>query len=477
MKIVFLQNKIFGNTAIMLLSAILKRAGHQCIVLIDALEENIIEKALKINPTIIAFSITSSDSTWMIARGRDLRKIFKKFIICGGPHPTFYPEIIQEGFLDAICIGEGEEAIIDLVNAIENNEDITGIKNLIVKKDNNIYYNEIRPLIQNLDSNPFPHRTIYDHYAFFKDPKNDIFCKNTIQTSRGCPFKCTFCLSSLYNKICEGKGKTFRNRTVPNVVEELMLIKKEYPQLKLFNFVDDSFTLSPRTWLYAFLEQYKREINIPFAIQTRPDLLDEYLIKKLKEANCYAIKMGIESGNNYIRNTIFKKGITTQQILKITSLIKKYGIKLHINNILGAPGETLETALETFEFSRKINPTFAMGYPLNPFPGTEIFYYAIKRKYLDQEYKNKGPSLPSYFDTPIKLKNKKEIINLHKIFAISIFLHLPTSLVKFFIKLPFTRLYNFILGVSLWIEMLIIHRLSFFNSLKISFLHFSKDFF
>lgn len=476
MKIVFLQNNIFGNYAIMLLSAILKRSGHQSILLIDALEKNIVEKALKLDPDIIAFSVTSPECAWMIKTGTALRKKFKKLIICGGPHPTFYPEIIQEKFLDAICVGEGDEAIVDLVKAIEQNKDIIEIKNFHVKKGDKIYTNEVRPLIQDLDSNPFPDRTIYDRYDFYKDPKNDFFCRNAIQTSRGCPFKCTFCLGTLYNKIYEGKGKIFRRRTVSNVLEELKLLKKEYPHLKFFNIDDDAFTLPPRTWLNDFLTQYKKEINIPFMIQTRTDLLDEELIKHLKEANCYSIKLGMESGNDFIRNEIFKKGVSRQQILKVTRLIKKYDIKLQINNILGAPGETLETAIETFEFNRKIDPNFAMSYPFNPFPRTELFNYAIKNKYLDEKYNDGRLSFLSYIDTPIKLRNKKEIVNLHKIFAVSVFLHLPPALVRFLIKLSLGKIYNLVFGLSLWMEMVLIHHVRFFNSLKLSVSHFFKYF-
>ncbi|MHA1132270.1 MAG: B12-binding domain-containing radical SAM protein, partial [Candidatus Helarchaeota archaeon] len=362
MKVLFLQNNFFGNYAIMLLSAVLKKAGHQCDLLIDAFEENIVEKTLKLNPDIIAFSITSPEREWMVKRGREIRKKFKKLIICGGPHPTYYPEAIRESFLDVICVGEGEAAIIDLVNALEENKDMTRIQNLIVKKGEKIYKNAIRPLIQDLDSNPFPDRTIYDRYSFFKNSKNDYFCRTAIQTSRGCPYTCTFCLTPLYNRLCKGKGKIIRTRTVANVIEEMKKKKKKYPKLNFFNIDDEAFTLHSRAWLNEFFRRYKKEINTPFMIQTRPDLLDKDLIKQLRAANCYSIKIGIESGNEYIRNKIFKKGITLQQILSTAVLIKKSGLKLQINNILGAPGETLETALETFELNRKIHPTFAMCY-------------------------------------------------------------------------------------------------------------------
>jgi len=458
----------------MTFSAILKKAGHQCDVLIDDLEKDIVERALKINPDIITFSITTGEYFWMSEIGKKIRKKFKKQIICGGVHATFYPELINEDYLDAVCIGEGEEAILDLVNALEKRKDITKIKNLWVKNKSKIYKNEVRPLISDLDLIPFPDRSIYNKYSILE--KNEITSsKILIMTSRGCPFQCSFCFNKVYyNKIYKGKGKSFRRRSISNVIEEIKEIKKENPNMNFINFLDDMFTIPHRTWLNNFLKRYKREINIPFMCQSRADLIDEDIVKKLKDANCFTIKIGIESGNENIRNNFLNKGITNQQIIKAANLIKKYGIKLETFNMLGIPRETLGVALETFELNKKIGPTYAQCSLFMPYPGTETFKYAIENDYLDENFDFKNISHSFFIRTPIKIKNKREISNLQKIFSLSVYLHLPTKLVKFLIKIPFTKLYRLLLGISLIIGMSKIYRTNLLNLFKVSVLYLSK---
>ncbi len=471
MRILFLQKDIFAKPAIMLLSAILKKAGHNCTVLVDDLEKEIAKKALQIDPDIIAFSITTGEYTWMSILGDKLKKNFKKLIICGGAHPTFYPEVINDNYLDAICVGEGEEAILEFVGALNRGAAITGIKNFIVKENGKIYQNEVRDLINDLDSIPFFDRTIYTRYGLYRNPKNALF-QDAIYTNRGCPYNCSFCFNKPYSRIYKGKGKLLRRRTVTNVIEELKQLKQIIPHLHYINFIDDIFNLSPKAWLNDFLEQYKREIKIPFIILTRPDLIDEESIKKLKEANCYSVRIGVESGNDYIRNTILKKGLYTQQILKAAYIIKKYKINLHLFNFLGIPGETLNAALETFELNRRIHPNYAWCALLNPYPGTEIFNYAVQHNYLAKNFDFKTIEYSYFTGSPIKSKDYKKIWNLQKIFTFSVFLRLPTNIVKFLIKLPLSKFYELLFGIGLWIGFA--SRSNYIYALKIALQYFLK---
>jgi len=484
MKVLFLQKDIHGRLAVMLLAAILEKEGHQCDVLVGDLERNMVKKALEINPDIIAFTITTGEHLWMNQIGKKLREQFDKFIICGGSHPTFYPEVINEDYLDAICMGEGEGAIVEFVNSIANGKDIIGIRNLIVKKNGELHKNEIRPLIEDLDSLPFANRTIYDKYNIYRDPYNALSGKGVMLTSRGCPFHCAFCLNIVHYKpyVELYGGKVFRRRSALNIIKELRTMKKHNPQLNFISFTDDIFTLPPKTWIFEFLELYKNEINIPYTIQTRVDLLDEEIVKKLKESNCISVIIGVESGNDFLRNTILKKGITKKQILRATSLIKTHHIKLQIFNMLGTPGETLETALETYELNRKIKPTFAWCAFLNPYPGTELYEYAITHNYLDKtlDFKKFG-YLYFFTGTPVKIKNKREIYHLLKLFNFGVIFNLPPNVMKFLIKLPFTKLYDLIFGVSYFFGILRIRRAQLLHSLtyiiyslKIAILNFAK---
>ena len=200
MKVLFIQQDVFKNYGTMLLSGILKENGHECDILIDALEKYLMKEIRLINPDLIAFSISTTIYSWMKDTAKRIKLEFNKPIIVGGPHATFFPEVINDESVDIICVGEGEDAIIELVNKLKKGEDITKIKNLWVKKDGKIYKNPIMHAIENLDSIPYADRDIYRKYSLFRDQNVDVF-----MSGRGCPYNCTFCFNKGYNELYKGK--------------------------------------------------------------------------------------------------------------------------------------------------------------------------------------------------------------------------------------------------------------------------------
>ena len=341
MKILYIQQDVFESYGVMVLSAILKKNGHECDVLVDALEKDLLGKIKSLNPDIIGFSITSARYAWLKNLAKKIKLEIKKPIVVGGPHPTFFPELINKDFVDFVCIGEGEEAILELLNKLEKGEDTTKIRNIWAKKEGKIFKNPLRNLIEDLDSLPFADRNLYTKYSFFKNHLQAVF-----MTGRGCPYNCTFCFNKKYRELYNGKGLVYRKRSVSNVIKELKeAIHNDRIKFVFFN--DDTFTIGPREWFKEFSEQYKQEINVPFSIMARANLVDDEKIKWLKAAGCNSIRIGLESANPYLRSEILKKGITNEQVINAIKLMKKYRIKLQIFNMLGVPGETLDTALET----------------------------------------------------------------------------------------------------------------------------------
>jgi len=209
MKILFIQHDVFKNYGTMILSAILKKNGHKCDTVIDCLEKDLMKKIKSINPDIIGFSITSPRYSWTKDSAKRIKSEFRKPIVVGGPHPTFVPVIINEDFIDIVCRGEGEDAIVELLDKLENGEDITKIRNLWVKKRDKIYKNPIRNLIENLDSIPYADRDLYRKYSLLRNQNIDVF-----MTSRGCPYNCAFCLNKRYNELYKSKGKVLRRRSI-----------------------------------------------------------------------------------------------------------------------------------------------------------------------------------------------------------------------------------------------------------------------
>ncbi len=449
MKILFIQHDIFKSYGIMLLSSILKSKGHQCDILVDSLEKDTIAKIKNIKPDIIAFSAQYTKYEWLKKLATNIKKNINIPIIVGGPLPTFCPEIINENFIDMICIGEGEYTFVDLLDNMENGKDITKIKNLWVKKKKKIYKNPLRNLIEDLDSLPSADIGLYLKYDYFRKQNSESF-----MTSRGCPYNCTFCFNKKYNELYKGKGRIVRRRSVDSMINEIKSALEKKKNITSLIFLDDTFILGPKGWFDEFSKKYKEEIDLPFSITARANLVTDHLIKKLKYAGCNSVRMGIESADPALREKILKKGITTKQIVNSVKIIKKYKIKLQLYNILGVPDETLDTALHTYEFTMKLHPTHAWCSLMQYFPGTEIREIAIKRGLLKNEYMYEEKrdvffsAFPFFQETGVNIKDKNKIMNIQKLFQFGNLLRIPISIMKLLIKIPPNPMYELIFKVN-----------------------------
>jgi len=473
-RVLFLQKDVFAKPAIMLLSAILQKAGHSCELLIQDLEKDMIGTVLAAGVDIVAFSVTTGEYLWMKEIGRAIRPHFKGLMICGGAHPTFFPEVINDDYLDAICTGEGDEAMRELANAWDKGGDLTSIPNVSLKRDGRTHNNPLRPLITDLDALPFYNRSIYHRYSLYQSRQRDLLYYDVVITGRGCPYGCSFCFNKLYNHLYQGKGKICRRRSVSNVIEELKEMKRENKHLRFITFDDDIFTLPPRQWVVDLLDEYRKVIGIPFKMNTRANLLDEDLVRRLKDAGCHAIKIGVESGSEYIRNTIYFKGVSNQDIIQAAALTKQYRLQLQTFNTVGAPGETLETALETFDLNRRIRPAFVWCSLLNPYPGTAIFDYCVKNKYLDKAFSFRDIGYSYFTGSPLQLTNKREIINLQRLMNIGVMLRVPKGLMRALIKLPLPGLYKLMFGGGFVIGIKRINNSSLWSTVKLAITHLVK---
>lgn len=287
-KILFLQNLWYEYMGVMWISAVLKKHSHSCDVLISDKYKEIRDKIIKLRPDVIGFSCMSGMFNWAKKISQRIKKEFDVIILIGGPHATYFPAIIEKNKdIDVICRGEGEYAILDLMNAIDGEKDSTKIENLWVRKNRKIYKNELRPLISDLDQLPFPDRTIYFKYKFFrKNPTKNFM------TARGCPYNCKFCYNHTLKKIYKGKGTYVRYRSPENIVNEILEIKKKYG-IKTVYFYDDTFIMD-RKWINELMNMYKERVKLPFIAQIRADFVDEALIKNSVSAAAKSSILGLK---------------------------------------------------------------------------------------------------------------------------------------------------------------------------------------
>ena len=458
----------------MLLSAVLEQQGHQCDLLINDLERDISGQVRNSKADIIAFSITTSEYAWMRSIGNQIRRSFNGFIICGGPHPTFFPEVINDSCLDAICTGEGDDALPEFVAALAGGGDVSAVQNFSVKKNHRIIFNPVRPLREDINALPFYNRRIYRKYPLFCKGEKHLLYFNAVMTSRGCPYGCTFCFNKRYNELYAGKGKICRRRSPANVIDEIQEMRRHDRHLKFITFIDDIFTLPPGEWMTDFLEQYQETVGLPFRINTRANLLDEDLVSRLGKAGCHSIAIGVESGNESIRNKIYHKNISNQEIITAAALIKKHGIRLQTFNIVGAPEESLDMALETFTLNRRIRPDFAWCSLLNLYPGTDIFKYAAENDSRDGIFNFEEADHSYFTGRQGKMHMEKEMFHLQRLIHTGVRLRLTEKMMRLLIRLPLTGLYKMIFGAGFFLGMQKIYSPNWLVALRLSITRFSR---
>jgi len=427
MKVLFVTKEFdVEPLGIMYLSSVLKRAGHQVDV---AIAKDVIAEMERFKPHIVGFSVMTGSQDIFIKLSREMKKSFNILTIMGGPHPTFFPEVIEEPSLDMICIGEGEGAMVDLANRIERGESLTDIKNLWIKKERNVYKNEVRHFAPNLDSIPFPDREITHKYSRGRKWPVSYFIG-----TRGCPYSCTYCFNHVYHKMYEGKGKVVRHRSIGNLITEIKEVVRNH-ETKLVYFQDDTFTLN-KNWLREFCERYKKEIKLPFHCHLRPNVVDEEIVTLLKEANCYSVHMAVEAADDYLRNVVLKRNMSEDEIDKAVELLHKYDIKFMLQNLVGLPGGSLDKDLETLKLNIRLKPNFVMASILQPYPKTEIAEYSQKLGLYDGNINDiKGSFSHS---SVLNIDNKREVYNLQKWFALTVrfpFI-LRSGLLDFLIRVP-----------------------------------------
>jgi len=359
-----------------------KNAPHHDIAVLDCQIENssdsdINKRVREFDPDIIGISVmtmTLLDAINVINICKQTKQLVK--IVLGGPHPHIFPnETIQLEGVDLLVIGEGEITFKELLDTIENDGDLQNVQGIVYKREGKVIHTEPRPLNRNLDVEiPFPARHLvpYKKYSSVLAKRNPA---TTMFTSRGCPYKCTFCDRPHL-------GKIFRFHSSKYVVDEIEHCTKM--GINEFIIYDDTFTINKQRVKDICNEIIKRNLDVGFDIRARIDTVDEEMLQLLKRAGCHGVHFGIESGTAKILK-VLNKGIDIDQAKKVIQLTKKYGIPVLTYFIIGNPTETIEDIRETFKVMRELEPDFVHLAILTPFPSTNIYFSAIEQGIISHD--------------------------------------------------------------------------------------------
>ncbi len=361
-----------------MLSAVLARHGHTVRLhyMFGRYDPAPLRRVMaEYRPGLIAFSAVSPQFRHVKQIFRDLQP-FPAFTLLGGHHATLAPDCLTavEG-LDALCVGEGEYPILELAEALERGGDPAAIPNLWVKtRDRGVVRNPTRPFLGDLDSLPFCDRALFD----YQDIIDSDFHTALFMFSRGCPYRCTFCS----NHALRGTqtGPYVRFRSVESCLAEIREVTARYRMQSLY-FNDDCFT-ARRGFVEAFCAQYRAEFRLPFAINARPETLDDALCRTLKEAGCHRISIGIESGSESFRREVLGRRQSNERIAEAFAACRRAGIKTKSFNIVGFPYETPAHFQETVALNARIQPDSVIIGIFEPYPGTQLADACLKEGWL-----------------------------------------------------------------------------------------------
>jgi anaerobic magnesium-protoporphyrin IX monomethyl ester cyclase len=466
------QELSYEPQGIMSMAAVLKQAGHQVALTVADLEDPV-QFAVDYQPAILGYSVMTGSQRGYFALNRRIRAALDPlyasqgkppvFSAFGGPHPTFFPEMISEPGVDGVCIGEGEGAIVDLADALAADSFRPDIRNWWFKvvdvggrpryvsglgMDNGyeIVKNPVRPLIQDLSALPHGDRAlIYDKHPSLAASRIKHF-----MSSRGCPYNCTYCFNHAYYEIYKGARRGYQ-RTVDDVIAEVNEVRARWP-LEQVVFLDDLFIIHTE-WLEELADKWPKQVGLPFFCNVRANLLvkDPRKVTLLKRAGCHTVSMGIETANDRIRVELLRRRMSREEIIQAGRMVRAAGMHITGSNILGLPTSTLEDDLATMRLNAEAQISYAYALLFQPYPGTELGRFTQEQGLLAGSFDDIGEIAWDHTILAFEESDKRQREHLQRLFALGVEWPWLEPLIRRLIRLPHNRLVD---GLLWWLHKL-----------------------
>ncbi len=338
------------------------------------------EEILASRPAIVGFPCWTMERGQTFKAASIVRKILPEAkIIIGGHHASAFPEhMFQQAHADAVVIGEGELTAYELASAYLDNKDISNIRGIAYHNGSRVIVNEGRPLIEDLDTLPFPFHDRFNLDEYLGLPEVDGRAAS-MMTSRGCPHKCIYCSGSKF------WHRKWRPRSADNVLAEMLWLYNDL-NVRNFMFFDDNFTVNKKRAIDICQGIIENGLRIKFVAESHVSHINPELLEWMKKAGCYRIDFGVETGSPKILKTINKKQ-TAEQIEQVFAMVHAAGIKPRAYLMIGNPGEDEVTIRETAALMKKIKPYDTQGaHPLVIMPNTQIYEMAKKDGIISDDF-------------------------------------------------------------------------------------------
>ncbi len=367
------------------IAAYLRKNKKVNIKILDKLNiDKIVKKAIEFSPDLIGISAVSNNY-W---KAKDIAMKIKKLLptiplVVGGVHVTTSPDSFERSPFDFAIIGEGEITFLELINALERNKPLNKVKGILYRKNKKIIFNQPRAFIQDLDDIPIPARDLLDmnYYRIPLLTDNGLERIGTIISSRGCPYDCTFCASSvLWNR-------RIRFFSAKRTAEEIEILHRMYGFKKIMIY-DDLFTINKSRIreLISILKIKGLLGNMEFYCYGRANVFDEETATLLKQMNVRCITFGLETGSEKMLKYLKNENVTVNDGVKALRLCEKYGILGYSFFMIGSPHETEEDIKKTYEFIKNNKMKGFIVYQTIAFPGTKVWEYALEKNIISKDY-------------------------------------------------------------------------------------------
>ena len=379
-----------------------------------------LKKIDSFNPHLIIYSVVE-DCYKQTLSLMDAIKDLRIPHLVGGVFPTAAPEVcIENDLIEMIGIGEGEQIIIDVSEALRLNKSIKNIAGTWVKSESEIIKNHRGPIFS--INNSIPDFSLFEDTRFNRPMGGKIFRTIPIESYRGCPFQCTYCNSPMQTKKARESdiGNFLRRKDMDDLrIEINELINKYNPEFLYF--IDDSFTARNKDEVFDFCDMYE-EFGLPFWFNTRPETTTPKMLQRLKDVGAYRISFGIESGNEQYRKKVLHRNGTNQNLRNTFDEIADSGIPFSLNLIIGMPGETRDLVMDTINFTRTMRGFDTVTVSIfTPYHGTVLREVAVKNGWLDKNYITTHTTSSSQLKMPKPYLSSKEIDGLMRVIPLYIY--------------------------------------------------------
>ena len=382
------------------MTALLRQHGHQVTLYHltePAPDAEFIATVQRHQPDLIGFVTMTREYPAVKHYAALLKGKTSAKVISGSYHPTTMPEeVIATDGIDMLCRGEGEMAFLELVQKMDAGEDYSGVLSLWVKDaDGTVHRNAVRPLIEDIDVLPIADFDIFD----FDKLLGTQIKTGVVILSRGCPYSCAYCSNKKMREIYPNQKCYSRFHSPEYSIDYLKKLKAAYPEMEYLNFKDDILPWKDQ-WLEKFTRMYKAEIDMPFICNYRANHVTPEIVRMLRNAGCYQMFFGVESGNDHIRNDVLNRKMSREKIKMAFDACRAVGIKTVAYNMVGLPFEDKAAVLDTIKLNVEIRSDHALAPIYYPYPDTELFETAVEHGWVPQLYDYREdkfvdqPSLP-----------------------------------------------------------------------------------